>query len=134
VVDITQTLASGDAAGREMLFWARAVQRSIDSHLRDATQTAEHAKLLNMRLLALETTARAMAEAMEFGFLLDPRRRLLSIGYLVAEGRLDESCYDLLASEARLASIVAIAKGDVPSRHWFQARARRSRRSNMVPR
>ena len=57
---------------------------------------------------------------MEFGFLLDPDRKLLSIGYLVAEGTLDPSCYDLLASEARLASFVAIAKGDVPSRHWFR--------------
>ena len=61
-----------------------------------------------------------MAEAMEFGFLLDPDRKLLSIGYLVAEGKLDPSCYDLLASEARLASFVAIAKGDIPSRHWFR--------------
>jgi cyclic beta-1,2-glucan synthetase len=93
-----------------MLFWTRAIQRSIDSHLRDASRTAEHAKLLNLRLLALETTAHAMAEAMEFGFLLDPRRKLLSIGYLVAEGRPDENCYDLLASEARLASFLAIAK------------------------
>ena len=46
--------------------------------------------------------------------------RLLSIGYLVAEDALDPSCYDLLASEARLASFVAIAKGDVPARHWFR--------------
>src|SRR3970282_1256369 len=58
--------------------------------------------------------------AMQFGFLLDPERRLLSIGYRVAEGALDPSCYDLLASEARLASFVAIAKGDVASRHWFR--------------
>ena len=56
---------------------------------------------------------------MEFGFLLDHDRKLLSIGYLVAEGTLDPSCYDLLASEARLASFMAIAKGDVPARHWF---------------
>ena len=55
-----------------------------------------------------------------FGFLLDPDRKLLSIGYLVTEGTLDPSCYDLLASEARLASFVAIAKGDVPARHWFR--------------
>ncbi|HEY0283094.1 MAG TPA: glucoamylase family protein, partial [Rhizomicrobium sp.] len=96
------------------------MQRSIDGHLRDATRTAEYAQLLNLRLLALETTARSMAEAMEFGFLLDPHRKLLSIGYLAVEGRLDESCYDLLASEARLASFVAIAKGDIPSRHWFR--------------
>jgi cyclic beta-1,2-glucan synthetase len=57
---------------------------------------------------------------MEFGFLLDPDRRLLSIGYRAADGTLDPSCYDLLASEARLASFVAIAKGDVPARHWFR--------------
>nr|WP_255684218.1 MULTISPECIES: glucoamylase family protein [unclassified Xanthobacter] len=57
---------------------------------------------------------------MEFGFLLDRDRTLLSIGYLVAEGTLDPSCYDLLASEARLASFFAIAKGDVPARHWFR--------------
>ena len=54
-----------------------------------------------------------MALAMEFGFLLDPDRQLLSIGYLVNEGALDQNCYDLLASEARLASFFAIAKGDV---------------------
>ena len=57
---------------------------------------------------------------MEFGFLFDSGRQLLSIGYRVADGELDPSCYDLLASEARLASFVAIAKGDVPVRHWFR--------------
>ena len=57
---------------------------------------------------------------MEFGFLFDPARQLLAIGYRVAEGSLDPNCYDLLASEARLASFVAIAKGDVPARHWFR--------------
>ncbi len=72
------------------------------------------------RLAVLEETARAMALAMEFGFLLDRDRKLLSIGYLVPEGTLDPSCYDLLASEARLASFMAIAKGDVPARHWFR--------------
>jgi hypothetical protein len=61
-----------------------------------------------------------MAMAMDFAFLLDPERKLLSIGYSVADNSLDPSCYDLLASEARLASLFAIAKGDVPSRHWFR--------------
>ena len=60
-----------------------------------------------------------MFEAMEFGLLFDADRQLLSIGYRVGDGTLDPSCYDLLASEARLASFVAIAKGDVPTRHWF---------------
>lgn len=120
VVDITQTLASSDETGLEVLFWTRAIQRTIDSHRRDLTTPIAQDRLLNTRLLALEATARTMTDAMEFDFLLDPQRRLLSIGYLVAEGRLDESCYDLLASEARLASFVAIAKGDVPARHWFR--------------
>src|SRR6185312_14996567 len=52
--------------------------------------------------------------------LFDRTRRLLSIGYLVTEDRLDTNCYDLLASEARLASFMAIAAGDVPARHWFR--------------
>ena len=68
---------------------------------------------------SLEATARATALEMGYGFLLDPERKLLSIGYRVPEGTLDPSCYDLLASEARLASFIAIAKGDVPARHWF---------------
>ena len=68
-----------------------------------------------------------MALAMEFGFLLDRERKLLSIGYR-PDGTLDPSCYDLLASEARLASFFAIAKGDVPARHWFRL-GRPSRRS-----
>ncbi|MFZ3375392.1 MAG: glucoamylase family protein, partial [Chthoniobacterales bacterium] len=122
VVDIAQALAAerGDEVSVEMLFWAQAIQRSIDSHRRDMTRTAAIAQALNQRLATLESTARSMAEEMEFGFLLDPDRKLLSIGYLVPEGKLDTSCYDLLASEARLASFVAIAKGDIPSRHWFR--------------
>ena len=60
-----------------------------------------------------------MFAAMDFGFLFDAARQLLSIGYRVAEGNLDPDCYDLLASEARVASFVAIAKGDVPVRNWF---------------
>ncbi len=45
---------------------------------------------------------------------------MLSIGFLVSESALDPNCYDLLASEARLASFFAIAKGDIPARHWFR--------------
>ena len=122
MVDIARTLASerGDDAGAEMLFWAEATQRSIESHRRDLAQTADAARSLERRLATLEATARTMADAMEFGFLLDPDRKLLSLGYRVAGGNLDPSCYDLLASEARLASFVAIAKGDVASRHWFR--------------
>ncbi|QOY62530.1 cyclic beta 1-2 glucan synthetase [Lysobacter sp. H21R4] len=55
----------------------------------------------------------------EFGFLYDPARRLLVIGYNVDEQRADNGYYDLLASEARLASFVAIAQGQLPQETWF---------------
>jgi cyclic beta-1,2-glucan glucanotransferase len=75
---------------------------------------------LVLRVLALARLARDLCDDMQFGFLLAPARNLLAIGYRVREGELDPNCYDLLASEARLASFVAIAKGDVPASHWFQ--------------
>ena len=56
----------------------------------------------------------------EFGFLFDRDRQLLSIGYRLVDGSLDPNFYDLLASEARLASFIAIAKGDLPAKHWFR--------------
>ena len=69
-------------------------------------------------LLALAQQASAMA-VMDFRFLYDPRRDLLSIGYNVEERRLDSGFYDLLASEARLATFVAIAQGQLPQEGWF---------------
>ena len=75
------------------------------------------------RLDELAARAAALADGMSFRFLYDPLRRIFSIGYRLADaegpGRLDPSYYDLLASEARLASFLAIAKGDVPQEHWF---------------
>ena len=75
------------------------------------------------RCNAVADRAQALADGMNFGFLFDRERRMFSIGYRLADaegpGRLDNSYYDLLASEARLASFVAIAKGDVPQEHWF---------------
>jgi len=104
-------------AGTDLEFWTEAVRACIESHRRDlGAQLAP----LEARLKALEDVARSIALSAEFDFLLDPDRLLLSIGYQVAEGVLDPSCYDLLASEARLASFMAIAKGDVPARHWFR--------------
>ncbi|MDI1283820.1 MAG: glucoamylase family protein [Reyranella sp.] len=122
VADLARTLASerGDEASADMLFWVEAAQRSIDSCRGDSVQTAEARAALERRVQTIANTVRAMANAMEFDFLLNQDRRLLSIGYLATEDRLDPSCYDLLASEARLASFVAIANGTVPARHWFR--------------
>ncbi len=66
--------------------------------------------VLRLRSLAIETNFRP---------LYNPERQLFSIGYRVADRMLDSSYYDLLASEARQASFIAIAKGDVPQAHWF---------------
>jgi cyclic beta-1,2-glucan synthetase len=114
--DIALALASERGAGScaSMLFWVQAIVNTIEAHRANPMPDAD------ARLDALEGISRAMALAMDFAFLLDPSRMLLSIGYLVAEGKLDENCYDLLASEARLASFFAIAKGDIPARHWFR--------------
>ena len=122
LADIALALATerSDDTSADMLFWAEATRSAIESHRRDIDGSAEAAASLAARLSALEEAARATALAMEFGFLLDHDRKLLSIGYLVAEGTLDPSWYDLLGSEARLASFMAIAKGDVPARHWFR--------------
>ncbi len=92
----------------------------VDALINAVEHSARAARSLERRLVALGELARKMFDAMEFGFLFDPARQLLSIGYQVAEGSLDPNCYDLLASEARLASFVAIAKGDVPVPHWFR--------------
>jgi cyclic beta-1,2-glucan synthetase len=107
-----------DEAHVEAAAWAEATLRSIESHLRDLAPASTGQ--LERRLATLATTARAIGAEMRFGFLFDPERKLLSIGYRVHEGDLDPSCYDLLASEARLASFVAIANGDLPARHWFR--------------
>src|SRR5207344_1250310 len=64
--------------------------------------------------------ANQLFREMDFSFLFDPTRKLFSIGFRVREGVLDPSYYDLLASEARLASFIAVAKGDVSPDHWFR--------------
>ncbi len=109
-----------DSAYHDMLYWAEATLRSIDGWQRDVMQSDAERRVSQQRLLAIEADARTMALAMEFDFLLDPERKLLSIGYSATDGTLDPSCYDLLASEARLASFFAIAKNDVSTRHWFR--------------
>jgi cyclic beta-1,2-glucan synthetase len=120
------------AASAEDPAWSNrqpgAIVRSWLSHLRDgldeAAADAEGSGIdradLARHLSQLGQTARRLAMEMDFAFLLDPERKLLSIGYSVHENALDPACYDLLASEARLASLFAIAKQDVPLRHWFR--------------
>ncbi|MBW8367064.1 MAG: cyclic beta 1-2 glucan synthetase [Arenimonas sp.] len=78
-------------------------------------------RLARTRLRELARLADVAADCgrMDFGFLYDPTRELLSIGYCVDDRRLDSGYYDLLASEARLGSFVAIAQGQLPQESWF---------------
>ncbi|MFN2148605.1 MAG: GH36-type glycosyl hydrolase domain-containing protein, partial [Anaerolineales bacterium] len=83
----------------------------------------EKSKWLAGEVLGLEKglvrNVRELSASADLRFLYDAERRLFSIGFNVSEGRLDRACYDLLASEARLGSLVAMARGDVPIEHWF---------------
>ena len=108
------------AEGKDPLRWVTAFRNATAEHVEDRRLSSAERVVLNARLAALAASARELAMAMDFAFLLDPERKLLSIGYSVDENRRDPSCYDLLASEARLASVFAIAKGDVSTRHWFR--------------
>jgi cyclic beta-1,2-glucan synthetase len=117
------TLVEGDETVlervRELVHWADAIRRAAREHAHDRDLADDALVAFTARLGRIADEARAVALAMDFGFLYDAERRLLSIGYSLADNRLDPSCYDLLASEARLASLFAIAKGDVSTRHWF---------------
>ena len=106
----------GAGLANEIVYWCEAVLAAADGIGADRPAPGGSLRRLARRMSAL-------ADAMQFDFLYDRRRRIFAIGYRLAdadgEGRLDASFYDLLASEARLASFVAIAKGDVPQHHWF---------------
>ncbi|MGA2362560.1 MAG: glucoamylase family protein [Candidatus Aminicenantales bacterium] len=82
------------------------------------TQASRRAKA---RIAAIERLARQSGELadMEYDFLFDKARHLLAIGYNVGERRRDSGYYDLLASEARLSTFVAIAQGKLPQESWF---------------
>ena len=92
---------------------------AVDATLRGAIVLASERaanRLSELRLLAVSCNDLA---DMDYDFLYDQARRLLSIGYNVVDHRADASFYDLLASEARLASFVAIAQGKVSQENWF---------------
>jgi cyclic beta-1,2-glucan synthetase len=122
LLDIARAIAleRSDGSGSDLLYWSQASLSAIDAHRADLASSAEAVASRHARLIVLEDAFRAMAMAMEFGFLFDRQRQLLSIGFVVSESAPDPNCYDLLASEARLASFFAIAKGDLPARHWFR--------------
>ncbi len=73
------------------------------------------------RIAVIEELALFCSEMsnVEYDFLYNKSKHLFHIGYNEGERKTDASCYDLLASESRLASYTAIAQGCVPQEHWF---------------
>ncbi|MGB3643117.1 MAG: glucoamylase family protein [Mesorhizobium sp.] len=100
--------------------WAARLEATCEAHVLDSHSDDATIAALRTKLIELRERARRFAFEMDFSFLLRTERKLLSIGYRVEEHQLDESCYDLLASEARLTSLFAVAKGDLPTDHWFR--------------
>ena len=88
----------------------------LDEALEEASGAARR---LTLSLEGAAREAGRLEDEMDFAFLFDRRRGLFHIGFNVSAEELDPNYYDLLASEARLASYVAIARGDVPLEHWL---------------
>jgi cyclic beta-1,2-glucan synthetase len=96
------------------------VHQFVEERLAALARCSRACEGLMDRLTAVARRARQLFDDMDFRFLFDGNRKLFSVGYRVAEAQLDESYYDLLASEARLTSFIAIARGEVPVAHWFR--------------
>ncbi|MBX7137773.1 MAG: hypothetical protein K1X83_07285 [Oligoflexia bacterium] len=88
------------------------LERGLTSSIKAVEELIEK----NNRLIESSTE---IIESPDFGFLYDGRKNLFVIGYNVDDARRDGSFYDLLASEARVSSLFAIAQGQVPQKHWF---------------
>ena len=122
LASLKDELANEQVAGAEHHWSANelAVAQQWCNHLGaqlNAAARASAALLENLQQLAQR--ADTFVQEMDFSFLYHRQRQVFHIGYNIDVGRLDNSYYDLLASEARIASLLAIAKQDVPQSHWL---------------
>ncbi len=117
--DIATQDASHAPASAEAQRWTHALQAQCEAALAELnTLAADNGAPRSALLHSLAERVGALA-CMEYAFLYDPARGLLSIGYNVDDRRLDAGHYDLLASEIRLASFTTIAQGLLPQDTWF---------------
>lgn len=111
---------SGEKQAADCEYWMAKLRQATEAMTREATRDGPGMKALGKRLRDIAQQCRTIAYGMDFRFLFNPQRQLLSIGYRVGEESLDEGCYDLFASEATLTSFFAIAKGDLDVEHWHK--------------
>ncbi len=106
---------TGDLAPSEIkveaLKWCKKLRRLLEQSVRTSTK-------IERNLKKLESQIRSEFSRMKFGFLYSRKRKVFHIGFNIESEHLDRNYYDLLASEARLAGLIAIARGDVPGDHW----------------
>ncbi len=100
---------------------AKPLLKALGEQLRSSLPvTHSNLNTLVAGIEAIAKTSECLAAETEFAFLVDPNRKLLSIGYSMGRNRRHDACYDLLASEARIATFLAIARGDLPQQSWFK--------------
>ncbi len=109
----SQNISADVAMVREALDWLDALAQAL-------VQAGGNAEALIKSFSEISIRAEIFLEEMDYKFLYNPQRRIFHIGLNLDVGELDKNYYDLLASEARIASIIALAKGDVPQSHWLQ--------------
>ncbi len=117
---ITERICEHDSGidpigARDLVGWLE----RLGHHIADMQRDLAGAEDKNGEFAALAAEVEALAWSMDFAWLYDQQRKLFFLGYNISTGQIDMHRYDLLASEARLASFFAIAKGDVPLEHWF---------------
>lgn len=135
---IVATLKDKDIEPWENESWVKALIATCESYIRDteslgefnasfenqnslreaASQNHPEAKEAILRIGGLIKSMENMIEETDFTWLFDNERRLFHIGYHSESGTLDLNHYDLIASESMLTSFLAIAKGDIPKKHW----------------
>ena len=123
MVDIARALASerGDGTRRGHAVLGAATRRTIESHRRRSRRSRRSAAPPWRRAFRPSKRPRGRWRSRwTSAFCSIPTASCCRSAIAWPKATLDPSCYDLLASEARLASFIAIAKGDVPARHWFR--------------
>ncbi len=116
-LEVLRLVAEARPECQELLWCLADHLSTLQSALRDQAAQGDTAAA-TARLQNLAKQFKRMAWEPDYRFLYHPKRHLFHIGYRTAEQQLDASFYDLLASESRLTSLLAIAKGDVPVSHW----------------
>ncbi|MHB8130463.1 MAG: glucoamylase family protein, partial [Mobilitalea sp.] len=138
ITKIRDSINNGEQKSQENPFRIREELRKIDSMIKEidefnleeygisscptlkqlALKNNKNAKVMIKRIELINKTINKLLKDADFKFLYNEKRMLFHIGYHVSSGTIDSGCYDLMASESALTSFIAIARGEVPVRHW----------------